>query len=104
MNGQWIGRYDGSRRGQIIVNVDERQSFFQGAASIIDDDERAPTFIAFFNTTKKAQNFRCEAAILPVPPQTRNVIPWEAVRDFYPAGTAMSQRAVVRGAWTRNTL
>lgn len=46
MNGQWIGRYDGSRRGQIIVNIDERQSFFEGVASIIDDDQTAPSAVA----------------------------------------------------------
>jgi hypothetical protein len=104
MNGQWIGRYDGSRRGQIIVNVDERQSFFEGAASIIDDDPAAPTSIAFFKTTTKAQDFRCQAAILPVDRVTRNVTAWEAVRDFYPTDATMSQHADVRGAWNSDTL
>src|SRR5947207_8178247 len=51
MNGQWLGRYDGTRRGPIIVNVDERQSYFQGTATILDDDPAAPTSIAFFRTT-----------------------------------------------------
>jgi FRG domain len=104
MNGQWIGRYEGSRRGEIIVNVDERQSCFQGGAVVIGDDQAAPTAIGFFNTTTKARKFRCQAAILPVNPQTRNVTTWEAVRHFYPAGTVMSQHADVRGAWTRDNL
>ena len=104
MNGQWIGRYDGSRRGQIIVNVDERQSFFEGFASIIDDDHAAPKAIAFFKTKTKARSFRCRADIVPVNPQTGLIAPWETVGRFYSPGTPISQRADVRGAWTRDTL
>src|SRR5262245_14189805 len=104
MNGQWIGRYDGSRRGQVIVNVDERQSFFEGIASIIDDDRAAPNALAFFKTKTKARNFRFRADIVPVNPQTGLVAAWDTVARFYPAGTPISQSADVRGAWTRDTL
>src|SRR6516165_10694638 len=83
MKGQWIGRYDGSRRGNIVVNVDERQSCFQGSASILDDDPAAPTSVAFFTTTTKAHDFQVQADIRPVDPRTRHVTTWEAFPDLY---------------------
>ncbi len=58
MNGQWIGAYQGVRRGQIIVNVDERQSFFEGVASIIDDEPNVPKALAFFKTKTHHANLR----------------------------------------------
>ena len=96
--------YDGTRHGQIIVNVDERQSFFQGTASIIDDDPAAPTAMASFTTATKAPDFQCRADILPVDPVTRNVAPGETVRRFFPNGTSMSRHADVRGTWNSDTL
>jgi hypothetical protein len=104
MNGQWIGRYGGSRRGPIIVNVDERQSFFQGAASILDDDPAAATSMGFFTTTTKARDFQCQASIFPVDPATRNITTWEVVQHLFPTGANMSRHADVRGAWNSDTL
>ncbi len=104
MNGQWIGAYQGVRRGQIIVNVDERQSFFEGVASIIDDEPNVPKALAFFKTKTKAREFEGEATIQPVSPQTPNPINWEAIRHLYPAGTTISQRAKAHGTWTHDTL
>jgi hypothetical protein len=102
MNGQWIGTYAGTRHGPIIVNVDERQSYFQGTATILDDDPAAPTSIAFFRTTTKDRDFQCRASVLPVDPQTRNVVPtWEASHQRF---TGMSQYADARGAWGTDTL
>jgi hypothetical protein len=104
MNGQWIGRYQGSRNGQIVVNTDEHQSFFEGVVSIINDDRTAVNAVAFFKTPNKAHRFRCRASILPVNPQTGYIAAWEAIRHLYPTGTMMSQHADVRGSWTRNSL
>ena len=103
MNGQWIGRYKGTQSGQIILNIDERPSFFEGVASIIDDDPRVPNALAFFKTKTKGRDFDGEAAILPVHPQTKNAVNWEAIRGLYPSAT-MSQRAEMRGTWTDNSL
>ena len=104
MNGQWIGRYQGLQSGQIIVNVDERQSFFEGVASIIDDDPSLPKALAFFKTRTKTREFEGEASILPVNPKTGNAINWEAIQHLYPSGTIVSQHAEARGTWTHDTL
>jgi hypothetical protein len=101
MNGQWIGRYDGTRHGQIIVNVDERQSYFRGTATILDDDPAAPTSIAFFRTTTKDRDFQFRASVLPVDPKTRSVVPISEVNQRF---TGMSQYADARGAWDNDTL
>ena len=104
MNGQWIGTYAGTRHGPIILNVDERQSLFQGTATIIDDVPTVPTAVAFFRTATKDRDFQCRASVLPVDPQTRNPSTWEAVRHLFPPDTTMSQVADVRGTWNSDTL
>jgi hypothetical protein len=104
MNGQWIGRYKGSSNGQIIVNVDERQSFFEGVASIINDDRTAVDAVAFFKTKNKSRKFRYQAADLPVNPRTGYIDSWDAIRSLYPSGTVMSRHADVRGNWNRDRL
>src|SRR6266446_6570141 len=100
MNGQWIGAYHGLQRGQIILNVDERQSCFEGVASIIADDPTVPKALAFFKTKTKAREFEGEAIIQPVNPQTPNPTNWEAIRHLYPSGTTISRSARAHGTWT----
>jgi hypothetical protein len=104
MNGQWIGTYDGTRHGPIIVNVDERQSFFQGTATIIDDAPAVPTAVAFFRTATKDRDFQFRASVLPVNPETRNVATWESVRHLFPRDATMSRVADARGTWNGDTL
>ena len=69
MNGQWIGRYEGTQQGQIIVNIDERQSYFQGTATIIDDNPAVPIAVAFFRTPTKDRDFQFLASVLPLDPR-----------------------------------
>jgi len=64
MNGQWLGRYSGSVPGSIILNVDERQSYFEGTANLIEDDRSLPESFVSFRTTNKDSKFRFRTDVI----------------------------------------
>ena len=55
LNGQWIGTYGGSSQGTIMVNVDERNSNYQGVAYLFSDDIRLPGTAVAFRTQDKSR-------------------------------------------------
>jgi len=58
MKGQWIGSYDGSNNGLIIVNIDEHPSYFEGVAYINESNNNLPSTAAFFKTTIQDNKFQ----------------------------------------------
>ena len=103
MNGQWIGRYEGTQQGQIIVNIDERQSYFQGTATIIDDNPALAIAVGFFRTPTKDSDFQCLASVLPLDPRTRKVATWKDVQQFFSTDVKMSQVAETHGTLDNDT-
>ena len=104
MNGQWIGRYEGTQQGQIIVNIDERQSGFEASASIIDDNAALPIAVASFTTTTKDRDFQCQATVLALNPRTIKVATWKDVQQLFPAGAKISQVADAHVTLDNDTL
>ena len=57
MNGQWIGRYEGSDPGAIVLNIDELESTYRGTATLFPDNRDLPDTMVFFETPDKAERF-----------------------------------------------
>lgn len=105
MNGQWIGKFTGQVDGDIVVNVDDRGSYYQGVAYLNSRDQMVPSFAALFRTRDKGASFDFRTdAIHPIDLDTGVPNLWEKVRPHYSAGTVVAMYAEVRGTVDRDTL
>jgi hypothetical protein len=86
MNGQWMGKFTGSNGdGNIVVNIDERETCYQGVAYTHPDNRALPSSAASFKTKNKEPKAQLRTdALLPLDPVTANVTTWDAIKDKYP--------------------
>jgi hypothetical protein len=100
MNGQWIGDYTGATGGKIIVNIDERESMYQGVAYLLPGDFKTlPATVAFFKTANKDGSkfeFRT-TSILAIDPDSLVGVQWESVKHRFPNIAGFSKYADVSG-------
>jgi hypothetical protein len=53
VNGQWIGHYTGTNSGLLVVDFDDRGTFYQGSATLTDERrDIAPLFVAIRTADK----------------------------------------------------
>lgn len=105
MKGQWLGRYTGSSNGTITINIDERESNYQGVAYLTDDNLALPTCAAMFGTPNKdmSQSFRTDS-ILPLDPKSMVFVAWDSIRSQYGADVAFSKYADVKASCNEDSL
>jgi hypothetical protein len=100
MKGQWIGKYTGSSEGMIIVNVDERSSYYQGVAYLLEDNPAIPATIGAFRTGNKDQSLRFRTdLILPIDPRTALPGDWKEIEKLYGPAVGVSKYADVNVTW-----
>jgi len=105
MKGQWIGNYAGSSEGTIIVNIDERSSYYEGVAYLNERDRTIPSTAAFFRTPNKANAFHFRTTlIMPIDPFQGIPVLWDSIRHHYAAGMSISTYADVTGSWDDTSL
>jgi FRG domain len=104
MNGQWIGKAEGSNEGQIVVNIDEMPSHYQGVAYLNEANPLLPSVAAHFRTQDKNKSFTFRANIWPVNPQTGIIDQWENVKHQYGANVIVSRFADVIGSFDNDML
>jgi hypothetical protein len=107
LNGQWMGQYAGTTGGRIILNIDERETAYQGSAYLVPGDAKTlPATAAFFGTSDKNVStfqFRTDA-ILAIDPDTLSAVPWEKVKHRFPETIAFSQYADATGSLDDDSL
>ena len=104
MKGQWIGDYDGSSKGEIIANIDERSSYFEGVAYLFDADNITGTHV-FFRTNNKNHDFHFSTPIiLPINPISFLPDSWENVQRLYTNHVSVSKSFDAKGSWNDHTL
>ena len=75
MNGQWIGKASaGDGTGTLIVNIDKRDSRYEGLAYIHDDDPEMPISVALIQTKDLSPSFKFRAPINPVDPDSSQLV------------------------------
>jgi hypothetical protein len=74
MNGYWFGTYSGSNSGEIVVEVDDMGSYFEGCAYVYDAKLGWPSTFAALRTASKAAQFQIKAPLAPLHPDTAEPI------------------------------
>lgn len=97
MNGQWLGMFDDPQGGGgILINIDERETCYQGVAYTHPSNPVLPAAAAFFKTPNKdAKSHFRTYALAPIDPATSNVISWQAIKDRYDENVVFSAYADV---------
>jgi len=101
LNSQWLGRYAGPGAGRIILNVDERDTAYEGVAYLLPDDFRTfPASAASFRTTdKQTAHFQFRTtSVMPINPVSLFVEPWDKVKSHFGDNVAFSSYADVTGS------
>jgi len=107
MNGQWRGKFGGTQKGSITVNIDEREAWYEGIAYVHPDEESAAAVGASFRTPNKKNSFSCRTTVvLPIDPMSGfpTLATHENIRRRYGDNFVMSKWADVGGSWKDNTL
>jgi FRG domain len=102
MNGQWLGTFDG---GTIIVNIDERDLYYQGVAYVLESDKNIPSVAVFFRTSNKDVSFHFRTdSIQAIDPTLGFVSAWENVKPHFPSDATIYKYVDVEGSWDRDHL
>lgn len=104
MNGQWIGNYQGSNEGTLILNIDELATSYRGIAYLHEGDLQLPGTAATFTTANKEKQFEVQAQVLPISPITGMVDTWENIKNHCPPGMIFPSFADVTVKWNEDTL
>lgn len=95
MKGQWIGSYQGSAEGQIMINIDEVDDHYEGVAYLNPSTRGIPASVAYLSTTNKNHEQVATAYINPVDPRTGFQCKWEDIKNLYGEGVVHSSEATV---------
>jgi hypothetical protein len=105
MKGQWIGTYDGSNTGLIVVNIDERSSYFEGMAWLNESNPNMPSMAASFNTKDKGSEFKFRTNWLsPINPLTGVTDSIDIVKKSFGDEVVFPKYADVTGSWNKESL
>lgn len=105
LRGQWLGRYEGSTGGEIILNVDELEESYLGVAYLLPEDKSLPRVAASFRTPNKNSPFSVRSnEIYAFEPTGIFPLPWNDVKKHFAADMAFSSYADVKGEWDDESL
>ena len=106
LKGQWLGSYSGSSTGSVVVNIDDRVTYHEGVAYLLEKDRATlPNVAAAFSFFPDANHFQCRTSwISPLHPVTGSTDSWDNLRSMYPDGTEMSTHADIEGRWDAEAL
>ena len=105
MKGQWIGAYEGSNVGLIIVNIDERTSHFEGVAYLNESNKNLPSTSVSFRTSSKDNKFQFHTDwIYPINPTTGIIDSLDRVMPFYSKEVVLPTSADITGTWDSESL
>lgn len=95
MKGQWIGTYQGSVEGRLMINVDEVDNHYEAVVYAIPSDKHIPSSVAYIVTKNKNIKQKVTAYINPVDPRNGYQCEWEDIKSLYPEGVTHSNEAEV---------
>ena len=105
MQGQWIGNYEGTNKGLIIINIDDRGNYYEGIAYLYDSINSLPNFGAFFKTENKDRSFKIRTQfIMAIDPRTGFLDSWDNCKKLYTENIIIPEYADVEGEWNDESL
>lgn len=110
VSGYWYGPYSGTSTGNIVIEIDDRGTHFEGCAYAFEADSSLPSTFAWIRTSDKEQPIRCKAALLPLDPRIREPTDWQQLASAFPGVTFPTEADVdfewdetsLRVGWTTN--
>jgi hypothetical protein len=102
MRGQWVGRYESTPGGNILVNVDELPSCYEGTAYLHPDTTamgpipRAEVVFRTMNKRTDAFSFG-SPLIFPLHPDTLDRAKWDDIKHLFAPDAFMSKQVEVTG-------
>ncbi|MES2769900.1 MAG: FRG domain-containing protein [Bdellovibrionota bacterium] len=94
MNGQWLGRYDGSNSGTLIIDLDDCGTHYEGYAYAYDHNINLPSTYAPITTPDKSNTVNLTVHFSPLNPSSGNPLTPAELQKFYP-GTVFGTEAKV---------
>lgn len=104
MNGQWIGKFQGSNSGTLVLDLDDRGSYFEGYAYAYADTDELPSTYVYIKTIDKRPTIEGKVSIFPLDPKLGGPTTWEKISGMFPAGTAHGKMADVKIIYHGKTL
>ncbi len=95
MKGQWIGKYQGSVKGNIMVNIDEMEDRYEAVTYINPNEKGIPTSIAYLASNDKSLEQKMVAHVYPVDPRTWRQCKWGEIKHLYSEDVSHSEKANV---------
>lgn len=95
MIGQWIGTYEGSVNGNLMVNIDAVGDHYEAVAYINPSTKSIPASVAYLSTKNKRLKQVATAYIDPVDPRTGFQCRWDEIKDLYGPDVVHSDEANV---------
>jgi len=95
MNGQWIGRYSGTNSGQLVVDLDDRGTHYEGTACAYDDDQLLPDTFVHVKTADKQPIFQGRLPLMPIDPRTGMPNDWASLQALFPQGVNVPKDAFI---------
>ena len=87
MRGQWIGNYDGTNSGEIILNLDETDDAYEGVAYLHESNKKLPSIaVAIKTPNKNSTSSFTSSEIYPINPKTGLIDTVENVQALLPEG------------------
>jgi hypothetical protein len=110
MNGQWIGRYSGSNSGELVVDLDDLGTHYEGCACAYEDNTTALSTFVPIVTSSKESSFELLLPTHPIDPRTGEVTSWNQIASSFPQATFPNQATVranceddqLNVSWTTN--
>jgi len=85
MQGQWIGKYEGTDSGMYFINIDELKHTYKGLAFINSFNEEIPPIVCFFETPNKNNKFDFNSNTFAcIDPGTYLIVDFEQIKQNYP--------------------
>lgn len=95
MKGQWIGKYEGSVDGRLMINIDEVGDHYEAVAYVNPNSRDIPASVAYILTEDKSTEQQTTAFINPVNPTNGNQGKWEDIKKYFPPEISHADQADV---------
>jgi hypothetical protein len=104
MKGQWIGKFTGPNTGVVIINVDDRDDYYEGVAYIFVDGSK-PIRYAKFRTKDKNRALKLnKLRVDTIERDTGLIESWEAVKTKYGEDIVFPSHVDVEGDYNQERL
>jgi len=84
INGQWIGLFNGTNSGTLVLELDDMGSHYEGRAYAYDQNPAMPSTFAYIKTANKEKTIKLRLQLLPIDPRNGEPTTWNQIASFFP--------------------